>query len=743
MLGWPIGSLEDSLFLLAILEFTFALLILCFNKDFFISGMKAVLHKSPNMDTLVMLGSGVAFIYSTIMMIIVFVETANGASNIQVHHTMMNVTFETAGMVPTLITIGKLLESYSKGKTTNSIKKLLDLSPKKATLLIEDKEISVLAEEVKIDDVIIVKQGESIPVDCVVISGYSSVDESMLSGESIPVEKTTGDIVKSATINQNGVLICKAVRVGKDTTLNKIIESVERAANSKAKISKIADKVSSIFVPIVILISLITFACWMIFGADFVASHKDIQSSLLSYSINKAISILVISCPCALGLATPVAIMVSSGKGARNGILFKNAEAIEEAGKVNYVVLDKTGTITNGCPKINDIITNLDKEHFMQIACSIENSSSHPLAKSFDQYAKENSIKIEHVDEFEAIPGKGLTGSIGKHHYIIGNTRFLTEKNVNLSEFSRQIDDLAFSGKTPLLFAEDGIFIGLVAVSDTIKEDSIEAIDNIKKLGIIPIMLTGDNENSARYIASKVGIEYVISNVLPEDKFQVINKLNQEGKVMMIGDGINDAIALTSADIGVAIGQGNDVAIESGNVVLMKSTLLDAYKAIRLSKYTYLNIKENLFWAFFYNLLMIPLAAGVLAPIGLYNLLPWMGSAAMALSSVFVVLNALRINLYNLDKKPKIAKQYKQIAFLDQLQSCDIKEKNMVKTVKVDGMMCQHCVKRVKDALEALENVETVEVSLEKGTATIHSQKEIDDSLIEKAITDAGYTLVK
>ena len=743
MLGWPIGILNNYLYALCIIEFTLALLIILLNMRFFISGTKAVIHKSPNMDTLVMLGSGTAFIYSTVMMIILFVETAQGSNQASINMIMMNVSFETAGMVPTLITIGKTLESYSKGKTTNSIKALMNLSPKTATKIVDEKEVNVLVEEIQVNDTIIIKQGESIPVDCEVVSGYSSVDESMLTGEPIPLEKTIGDVLKSGTINLNGVLVANAIRVGNDTTLSKIIESVEKAANSKAKISKIADKVSAVFVPIVIALAIITFACWMIFGADFIKTHTDIKTSLLSFSINKGISILVISCPCALGLATPVAIMVASGKGARNGILYKNAEVIEEAGKVDFIVLDKTGTITKGQPSIS-FINALDNESkLMQIACSLESNSSHPLAAPFSAYAKENNIKLLPVKDFLAIPGKGIEGNIDKHHYLVGNTRFLTEKSVIFNEFSRQIDEIAFSGKTPLLFAEDGKFIGFVAVSDEIKEDSKEAISKIKNLGITPVMLTGDNYNAANYIASEVGITYIISDVLPNDKLDIVELAKKEGKVMMVGDGINDAIALTSANIGIAIGQGSDVAIDSANIVLMKSTLMDAYKAIKLSKYAYRNILENLFWAFFYNLIMIPLAAGVLAPIGFYKLLPWMGSAAMALSSVFVVLNALRINLINLDKSHKTTKTNKSLGFIDEYNQCKVKGNSMEKVIKVEGMMCQHCVRHVKEALEALNGITSVEVSLENNSAIIRSNIEIKEKDIEEAISNAGYKYIK
>lgn len=745
MLNWPIGLLNENLYALAIIELVLSLSIMILNHKFFVNGTKAIIHKSMNMDTLVMLGSGVAFIYSLVMSVFLFTETANGESINALHHTMMNISFETAGMVPTLITIGKLLESSSKGKTTNAIKSLLDLTPKTATIIIDNVEEIIDVERVRINDTFIVKQGELIPVDGEVISGYSGVDESMLTGESLPIEKGIGDIVKSGTINLNGVLICKAIKVGKDTTINKIIQYVEKASNSKAKISKLADRISAIFVPVVISISLIVFTVWMIFGKEFINSHSDIESTLLSYSIERAISILVISCPCALGLATPVAIMVGSGKGAKNGVLFKNAEVIEETGKIDFLVFDKTGTITEGKPKVTEIINYINEQEFKSIACSIEANSSHPLAGAINEYAKENAVKILAINDFKSIPGKGLEGSIENRRILGGNLTLLKENNVDFDGKIAQINEFYAKGLTPLLFAKEGILIGIIVVSDVIKKDSPLAIAKIKKLGITPIMLTGDNELSAKYIANQVGIENVIAGVLPEDKYTVIEQLKKNGKVMMVGDGINDAIALTSADVGVAIGKGSDIAIESGNIVLMKSTLIDVYAAIRLSQYTYLNIKENLFWAFIYNLIMIPIAAGALSTIGVYKLMPWMGSAAMAASSVFVVLNALRINLFNPYKNKVRRKKAKQVEIINCYKKCSISKENgnMTRTIKVEGMMCMHCVAHVKEALESIKGIEKVEVSLEKNEATITSKIEIKDKDIEKVISNAGYKFVK
>lgn len=739
MLNWPIGELANNLVLLAIIELVLALVIMIINNRFFVNGFKALFHLSPNMDTLVALGSSVAFVYSLVMMIILITSSINGKSHHELMMIMMNISFETAGMVPTLITIGKTLESYSKGKTTNSIKALMDLSPQTAIIIKDNTETIVDINEVKVDDIFIVKPGMSIPVDGEIINGFTSIDESMLTGESLPIDKEVGSIVKSGTINQNGTIRCRAIRVGNSTTLNQIIQSVEKAANSKAKISKIADRVSGIFVPIVISFALITFVCWLIFGSNFIASHSDITSSTLSYSIERGIAILVISCPCALGLATPVAIMVGSGKAARNGVLFKNAEAIEEAGKIDFIILDKTGTITKGKPVVSDVISLIKEDELLNYAYALENKSSHPLANAVTLYAKEKGIELFELDEFENIQGKGLKGKLNKNLLLAGNKKFMDENKVDLGSLNEKLVNLSKQGKTPLIFAKNAEIIGIIAVSDSLKEDSVSAIDKIKKLGIVPVMLTGDNAYAAQYIANQVGIDYVISDVLPEGKLEIIERLKKYGKVMMVGDGINDAIALTSADIGVSIGQGSDVAIDSANVVLMKSSLEDAYATIRLSQYVYLNIKENLFWAFIYNLIMIPIAAGAFSALGLYKVAPWMGSAAMALSSVFVVLNALRINLF---KPYKIKHKNKKVIIpkeLNDINNCQLEVEGMTKTYKIEGMMCMHCVAHVKEALEKIRGVEKVDVSLEKGTATITSKKGIADKDVIKAVTKAGY----
>ena len=647
MLNWPLAVLRDYPLVLAIIEMVLALTIMIINNHFFINGIRSAFKGNMVMGTLVALGSGVSFIYSFVLTIILIVKVINNEDPASFHMIMMNLSYETAGMVPTFITIGKILESYSKGKTTNAIKALLDISPKTANVMRDGNELLIPVSEVVIDDVFIVRPGEIIPVDGIVIDGESSVDESMLTGESMPIEKVIGSNLRSGTINKNGVITGKATKVGEDTTINQIIKLVGKAANSKAKISQTVDKVARIFVPSVIVISILVFAGWMIFGKSFVESHDDISSTLLSYSIERAIAVLVISCPCALGLATPVAIMVGSGMGAKHGVLFKNATVIEETGKIDYLLLDKTGTITKGEPTVTDIISTTDEKEILSIACSLENNSEHPLAQAILKKGREENVPLLNVKNFLSISGKGIKGQIKGDEYLLGNESFINENHIDISKIKDILKILSNEGKTPMILAKNNMYLALIMVSDTIKEDSKEAIRLIKNLGIIPVMLTGDNELTAKYIAKQVGIDYVISNVYPEGKYQIIEKFKKHGKVMMVGDGINDAVALTSADVGMAIGQGSDVAIESADVVLIKSTLMDAYAAIRLSQYTYLNIKENLFWAFIYNIIMIPIAAGAFSMLGLYKLAPWMGSAAMALSSVFVVLNALRINLFN------------------------------------------------------------------------------------------------
>lgn len=745
MFSWPLGALKENVLTLALIELLLSLSIMLINNKFFINGTKSLLHLSPNMDTLVALGSGIAFIYSLAMTILMSVQATSitdlASRNTLMMSTMMNISFETAGMVPTLITIGKLLESYSKGKTTNALKKLFEIAPKNANVIREEKEINVPIEEVRIGDLFIVRPGENIPVDGEIISGNSSVDESALTGESLPIDKEVGDTVKSATINKEGTLICKATKVGENTTINQIIKLVEEASNSKAKISTIADKVSGIFVPTVIAVALIVFTFWMILGKDFLLSHPDIHSSLLSYSIERGIAVLVISCPCALGLATPVAIMVSNGKGAKNGILFKNASSLEETGKIKYLVLDKTGTITKGEPEVSDIklVKAKSKEELLKIAYSIEYLSEHPLSLAIKNCALKNNVVKEDITDFISISGKGIKGKIFNKFVYGGNEKFLNENGVDTKEVKSDLDYYSNQGKTPLLFALDNQILGIIVVSDVIKEDSKKAIELIRGLGIVPIMLTGDNEKSANHIAKEVGIDMVLANALPEDKLKLVNELKKYGKLAMVGDGINDAISLTASDVGIAIAKGSDIAIDSSSIVLMKSTLMDAYGAIRLSELTLLNIKENLFWAFFYNLIMIPIAAGAFSTLGLYKVAPWMGSAAMAASSLFVVLNSLRINLYDIYKP--IHKHKKvvipEISLLTN-SNCKIdKENNMKKELHIDGMMCMHCVSHVKEAISSCKGVSSVEVSLEKSNALIEGDFNQDEVI--EAVKKAGY----
>lgn len=746
MFNWPLGYLRENVLILSLIEMSLSLAIMIINKKFFISGTKAIFHGGLNMDTLVALGAGVAFLYSFVMMFFLANAAMSGddltAREHAMHMIMMNISFETAGMVPTLITIGKTLESYSKGKTTSAIKGLLDLAPKTANVIRNNAELQVNLEDVQLNDVFIVRPGESIPVDGEIIAGSSSVDESALTGESMPVDKNIGDLVKSATINKNGVLTCKAVRVGNDTTLNQIIKMVETAAGTKAKISSLADKVSGIFVPVVIGVALIVFICWLIFGKSFIESHNDIQSSLLSYSIERGIAVLVISCPCALGLATPVAIMVGSGKGAKNGVLFKNASTIEETGKIDFIILDKTGTITKGQPKVTDIRTigNVNEEEFLQVAYSLEFSSEHPLSLAIKELAIEKEIKNLEVKDFLSLSGRGIKGMINNELCLGGNLKLMQENNINIKEIESITDGFSNQGKTSLIFTKGPQILGVIAVSDVIKEDSKNAIELLKGLGIVPIMLTGDNNKAAHYVANQVGIDYVISDVLPEGKLDIINEMKKYGKVAMVGDGINDAASLTAADVGIAIGQGSDIAIESASVVLMKSTLMDAYAAIRLSQQTLLNIKENLFWAFFYNIIMIPIAAGAFSGLGLYKVAPWMGSAAMALSSIFVVTNALRLNLFNAYKAKKKKKHVEVPALLmNEYKPCPVIKggENMERVIKVNGMMCMHCVAHVKEALEKVPGVTNVVVSLESNNAIVQGDAKEEDLI--KAVEDAGY----
>ena len=722
MLGWNIFYFHNHLMALGIMLMILALLMMIINNNFFVSGTKALFHKSPNMDTLVMLGSGVAFIYSLVILILMALSSGD-----KLMRYSMNLSFETAGMVPTLITIGKLLEAYSKGKTTNALNELIKLEPKKACVIRDGLEVVIDPKEIKIDDVFIVRPGDIIPVDGYIIDGISSVDESSLTGESLPVSKNVGDRVYSATNNVDGAIRCVATSVGDDTTLAKIIRMVDDASSSKAPIARIADKISGIFVPIIIFISLIIFIFWMLLGKSFVSKHEDML--LVTYSVERAIAVLVIACPCALGLATPVAIMVGNGKAARNGILFKNAETLENAGKATFVVLDKTGTITKGDLSVSDIISYDDR--LLSLAASIEALSSHPLAMAITSYY---DGELYELTDFKNIPGKGVYAKYnglelyGVNQKYAGSIISLSNDEIEAGNASSEL------GRTPMYFIYDNKLLGIISVSDTIKDDSYEAINRFKNMGIIPIMLTGDNERSARYTANLAGIDYYISDVLPEDKLRVISKLKAYGVVLMVGDGINDSPALTAADVGIAIGNGSDVAITSADVVLVKSSLMDAAAAVKMSKKTMVNIKENLFWAFLYNLIMIPIAAGAFTPLGLYKMKPWYGALAMSLSSLCVVLNALRLNMVN---PYKINDNKKPIdVSIDDI----LKEDNMNNVViNVEGMMCVKCKAHVEEACKSVNGVVSAEASLEDKNVSITYNGDIDIEAVKKNIKAAGY----
>lgn len=738
MMGWNIFGLDKNPLIVALILMIISFIIMLINRAFFISGFKALIHGGANMDTLVALGSGVAFIYS---MVILFIMANYRNNDHLLMQYGMNLTFETAGMVPTLITIGKTLEAYSKGKTTNALKALMDLKPKEGTVIRDGREIKVLAKDIKIDDIFIVKPGESFPVDGIIIEGLSSVDESALTGESMPVDKNIGDNVFTATINQNGILKCKSTSVGDDTSLSKIIKMVYDANQSKAKISKLADKVSGIFVPIVITIAIIGFICWMIIGNNV---NLDINESTLTYSINRAVMVLVISCPCALGLATPVAIMVGSGISAKNGILFKNAIAIEETGKANFIVLDKTGTITIGKPIVTDIYSIIDKKEFISISGSLESNSNHPLAKAILEYSKKNDYHKIDILNFTEIPGKGIKGNINEDIIYALNLKSAKEI-VNISnDIIEVIDNYSNDGKTPMIFIKNKELIGVIAVADKIKDDSKKAINDLKDLGLIPIMLTGDNNKTAKKIAKDSNIDYYVSDCLPNNKKEVIDKLKEKGNVIMVGDGINDALALTTANIGIAIGAGSDIAKESADVVLVKSSLNDLVKTIRLSRQILKNIKENLFWAFFYNLIMIPIALGVFYFTGIEwikELRPWYGALAMSMSSVFVVLNALRLNLFNANKKSNCKNALEvDDEFFNNIITIKEEEDNMEKLViSVNGMMCEHCKKHVEDACMSVSGVKEAEANLKKKNVTVKFENEVSKDLLIEAINKAGY----
>lgn len=723
MLGFPLPSiLANNHIAMGLIQLLLTGIIMVINQKFFISGFKALIHRSPNMDTLVALGAGASFIYSVYALFAMTNAQVNNDMSLVMKY-MDEFYFESAGMILTLITLGKMLESYSKGKTTNAIKGLMNLAPKKATILVDNTEKVVPIEEVKIGDIFVVKPGENIPVDGVVIEGESAVNESALTGESIPVDKTVGDNVSGATVNQSGFIKCKATKVGEDTTLSQIIKMVSDASATKAPIAKVADKVSGVFVPIVISIAVVTIIVWLLCGATF------------GNALVRGISVLVISCPCALGLATPVAIMVGNGVGAKNGILFKNATSLETTGKVSYVLLDKTGTITNGTPVVTDIIPseNYTENDLLSYASSLESKSEHPLAKAVVQKAKDSNIKTLDTTDFKSLTGNGVSAKINGKTIVGGSVKHISSITNIDEKVIKQADDLATKGKTPLLFVMDNQLLGIIAVADVVKSDSPKAIKELQNMGIKVVMVTGDNEKTAQAIAKESGVDEVIAGVLPDGKEKVVTQYKEKGMVAMVGDGINDAPALTRADIGIAIGAGTDVAIDSADIVLMKSKLTDVSGAIRLSRGTLRNIHENLFWAFIYNVIGIPLAAGMWIPIFGWTLSPMFGAAAMSLSSFCVVTNALRLNFLNI----RSSKRDRKIK-----NKSNKKEKNtMTTTLKINGMMCPHCEATVKTALESIDGVTSAEVSHESGTAVVTLSKELNEDVLKKAVVDKGYTV--
>ena len=721
MWGWPLPSaLAQNHVWMGLMQLLLTAAVMVINQRFFVSGFKSLFGGSPNMDSLVALGSGAAFVYSTYAL---FAMTAadNIGDSAKMMPYMHEFYFESAAMILALITVGKMLEARSKGKTTDALKGLMKLAPKTAVLVRDGKEVTVPAEEVKKGDIFVVRPGESIPVDGVVIEGASAVNESALTGESIPVDKEPGDAVSAATINQSGFVKCEAAKVGEDTALAQIIKMVSDAAATKAPIAKVADKVSGVFVPVVIVIAVITAAIWLLAGKG------------VGFALARGISVLVISCPCALGLATPVAIMVGNGVGAKNGILFKTASALEQTGKAQIAALDKTGTITRGEPEVTDILPadGVSAEFLLSAAYSLEKKSEHPLAKAILKSAEEKGMTAEEVSDFEALPGNGLRAVIHGKALSGGNLSFI-EGNVKVTEeIKKKAEELSAKGKTPLFFAQDETLLGIIAVADVIKEDSPEAVKQLQRMGIHVVMLTGDNEKTAQAIGAQAGVNEVIAGVLPDGKERVISALKNKGKTIMVGDGINDAPALTRADIGVAIGAGTDIAMDAADVVLMKSRLSDVPAAIRLSRATLRNIHENLFWAFIYNVIGIPLAAGVLIPVFNLRLNPMFAAAAMSLSSFCVVTNALRLNWVNI-KNPKRDKKI----HLN-------KEENIMKVeLKIEGMMCGHCEAHVKQALEAVDGVKEALVSHESGTAEVTLEHEVDRALLKNAVENAGYNVV-
>ena len=722
MWGWPLPAFfADNHIAMGLAQLLLCVIIMVINRKFFISGFKGLIHRSPNMDTLVALGSGASFVYSVYALFAMTDAQVKGNAELVMSY-MHEFYFESAAMILTLITVGKMLEAHSKGKTTNALKALLNLAPKKATLLIDGKETEVTVDKVKKGDVFVVRPGESIPVDAEITDGSTAVDESALTGESIPVDKVVGDTVSAGTINKSGFIKCSATAVGEDTALSQIIKMVSDAAATKAPVAKIADKVSGVFVPVVIVIAVVTIAVWLLCGQT------------VGYALARGISVLVISCPCALGLATPVAIMVGNGMGARKGILFKTAASLEETGKTQIAVLDKTGTITKGEPKVTDIIPfEITENELLKYAYSIEVKSEHPLAKAIIVKAEELSLNPYEVTDFKAESGNGLSAEYNGKRIIGGSKKYISSL-INISnDISSRADSLSKEGKTPLFFMKGDKLLGIIAVADVIKEESPKAIKQLQNMGIKVVMLTGDNERTAKAVGKLAGVDEVIAGVMPDGKEKVVAELKKQGKVLMVGDGINDAPALTRADIGMAIGSGTDIAIDAADVVFMKSKLTDVPAAVRLSRKTLRNIHENLFWAFIYNVIGIPLAAGVWIPLLGWQLNPMFGAAAMSLSSFCVVTNALRLNFFDITN-PKKDRKIKYKSKKD--------DNAMTKTMKIDGMMCSHCEGRVKQSLEGLAQVSQAEVSHEKGTAVVTLTAEVSNDVLKKTVEDQGYNVI-
>ncbi len=726
MWGWPLPAFYDGNHVaMGLTQLLLTVIIMVINQRFFISGYKSLWHRAPNMDTLVALGATAAFVYSTYALFAMTDAQVKGDSAAVMDY-MMDFYFESAAMILTLITVGKMLEARSKGKTTDALKGLMKLAPKTATVIRDGAEVVIPVEQVRKDDVFAVRPGESIPVDGVVLEGSSAVNEAAITGESIPADKAPGDTVTAATVNQSGYLKCRATRVGEDTTLSQIIRMVSDAAATKAPIAKIADKVSGVFVPTVISIAAITTVVWLLLGRG------------VGFALARGISVLVISCPCALGLATPVAIMVGSGLGAKNGILFKTAASLEETGRIEIVALDKTGTITSGEPAVTDIIPaeGVSEAEFVTLAASLEQKSEHPLAGAVMQYAESRKIAPQEVTDFRALPGNGLTAVYGGRTLYGGSCAFIGGKLAVPDDMQAKAAALSEAGKTPLMFCDGDRLLGIIAVADVIKPDSPRAVRELQNMGIQVVMLTGDNERTAKAIGAQAGVDHVIAGVLPDGKESVIRRLMEQGKVAMVGDGINDAPALTRANIGIAIGAGTDVAIDAADVVLMKSRLSDVPSAIRLSRATLRNIHENLFWAFFYNTIGIPIAAGVFVSLGL-TLNPMLGAAAMSLSSFCVVSNALRLNLFKLHDASRDHKRKNHIK--------EIKKETteMEKTMKITGMMCSHCEATVKKALEAIPEVAEAKVSHEAGTAVVTLSAPVDDAVLKNAVEAKDYTVTE